>query len=116
MAANVMTIAQQKGGAGKSTLAIHLAVAWSALGKRVAIVDIDPQASVSQWDERRGQALNGHRVLDGADLPHVVKLSGWRTVAEVERLGRGHDIVLIDTPPHPPTHPPLPALPARPLI
>jgi chromosome partitioning protein len=100
MAATVMTIAQQKGGAGKSTLAIHLAVAWSSVGKRVAIVDIDPQASVSQWDERRGQALNGHAVLPGADLPHVIKLSGWRTVAEVERLGREHDIVLIDSPPH----------------
>ncbi|MEJ0069619.1 MAG: ParA family protein [Pseudomonadota bacterium] len=33
-------------------------------------------------------------------MPHVVKLSGWRTVGEVERLGREHDIVLIDSPPH----------------
>jgi chromosome partitioning protein len=100
MAATVMTVAQQKGGAGKSTLAIHLAVAWSAAGRRVAIVDIDPQASVSQWDERRGQALNGHAVLGAAELPHVIKLSGWRTVGEVERLAREHDIVLIDSPPH----------------
>ena len=111
MAATVMTVAQQKGGAGKSTLAIHLAVAWSALGKRVAIVDIDPQASVSQWDERRGQAHNGNGHAkngnghanghaEAAELPHVVKLSGWRTVNEVERLGREHDIVIIDSPPH----------------
>ena len=102
MAATVMTVAQQKGGAGKSTLAIHLAVCWSALGKRVAIVDIDPQASVSQWDERRGHGHNGTASgkLNGAELPHVIKLSGWRTANEVERLGREHDIVLIDSPPH----------------
>jgi chromosome partitioning protein len=89
MAAAIVTIAQQKGGAGKSTLAIHLAVAWSGAGRRVAVVDIDPQASVSQWQERRG---NAH--------PQVVKLAGWRTAAEVERLAHDHDIVLIDSPPH----------------
>jgi len=104
MAATVITVAQQKGGAGKSTLTIHLAVAWSALGRRVAIVDIDPQASVSQWDERRGHNHNGrggkNGAANGAELPHVVKLSGWRTANEVERLGREHDIVLIDSPPH----------------
>jgi len=102
MAATVITVAQQKGGAGKSTLTIHLAVAWSALGRRVAIVDIDPQASVSQWDERRGHGHNGNGngSANGAELPHVVKLSGWRTANEVERLGREHDIVLIDSPPH----------------
>ena len=93
MTATVLTVAQQKGGAGKSTLAIHLAVAWSGAGRKVAIVDIDPQASVSHWDERRGGNGNG-------ELPHVVKLSGWRTAGEVERLGREHDIVLIDSPPH----------------
>jgi chromosome partitioning protein len=96
MNATVLTVAQQKGGAGKSTLAIHLAVAWSKAGKKVAIVDIDPQASVSHWDERRGGNGNGH----GHEMPHVVKLSGWRTAGEVERLGREHDLVLIDSPPH----------------
>ena len=94
--ATVLTVAQQKGGAGKSTLAIHLAVAWSVAGKKVAIVDIDPQASVSHWDERRGSIANGH----SSELPHVVKLSGWRTANEVERLSREHDLVLIDSPPH----------------
>jgi chromosome partitioning protein len=93
MAATVVTVAQQKGGAGKSTLAIHLSVAWSATGRRVAVVDIDPQASVSHWDERRGSNGSG-------EMPHVIKLAGWRTANEVERLGREHDIVVIDSPPH----------------
>lgn len=86
----VITVAQQKGGAGKTTLAAHLAVAWAAEGKKVAIVDIDPQASLSAWAAQRG-ARNG---LD------VSRVTGWRTQAEVERKSRDHDIVIIDSPPH----------------
>src|SRR5690349_19079092 len=99
MAATVVTVAQQKGGAGKSTLAIHLAVAWASAGRRVAVVDIDPQASVSHWDERRGSHCKGKANGNG-EMPHVVKLAGWRTANEVDRLGREHDIVVIDSPPH----------------
>jgi chromosome partitioning protein len=86
----VITVAQQKGGAGKTTLVAHLAVAWAGEGKKVAIVDIDPQASLSAWAEQRG-ARNG---LD------VSRVTGWRTQAEVERKSRDHDIVLVDSPPH----------------
>ena len=42
----IITIAQQKGGAGKTTITAHLAVAFSQRGKRVAIIDIDPQGSL----------------------------------------------------------------------
>ncbi|MBV8165822.1 MAG: ParA family protein [Alphaproteobacteria bacterium] len=100
MAATVVTVAQQKGGAGKSTLAIHLAVAWAKAGQRVAVVDIDPQASVSHWDERRGSNGNGKGHAGNGEMPHVIKLAGWRTANEVDRLGREHDIVVIDSPPH----------------
>src|SRR5258706_14654230 len=102
MAETVVTVAQQKGGADKSTLAIHLAVAWAAAGGRVAVVDIDPQASVSHWDERRGSNGNGKgKGHNGnGEMPHVIKLAGWRTANEVDRLGREHDIVVIDSPPH----------------
>jgi chromosome partitioning protein len=49
MAGIVITIAQQKGGAGKTTLAAHLAIAWAGQGRRVALVDIDPQGSLAAW-------------------------------------------------------------------
>jgi chromosome partitioning protein len=91
--ARVITIAQQKGGAGKTTLAAHLAVAWAA-GARVAVVDIDPQASLSHWVELR-RARNGV----GIGFTHA-RLPGWRLADEVERLARTHDILVVDSPPH----------------
>ncbi len=95
MAGTIITIAQQKGGAGKTTLAAHLALAWAVAGRRVAVVDIDPQASLSIWFERR-------RERRGAAAPdiEVAAITGWRVAAEVERQARAHDVVLIDTPPH----------------
>jgi chromosome partitioning protein len=95
MAATIITIAQQKGGAGKTTLAIHLASAWADLGKKVAIIDIDPQASLSTWFRLR----NARRDPEGAPI-EVVAVGGWRVAGEVERQARNHDIVLIDSPPH----------------
>ena len=87
--AKVITIAQQKGGAGKTTLALHLAVAWAAQHK-VAAVDIDPQGSLIRWDKLR----------EGRMWPRIIGLGGWRLAAETERLARDHDIVVIDSPPH----------------
>lgn len=95
MPGTIITIAQQKGGAGKTTLAIHLALAWAASGKRVAIVDIDPQASLSTWFRLRHERLGS-----GGAAIEVVAVSGWRVAGEVERQAREHDIVLIDSPPH----------------
>ncbi|MDE1145195.1 MAG: ParA family partition ATPase [Azospirillaceae bacterium] len=93
MAGHVVTIAQQKGGAGKTTLAIQLAVAWSLAGLRVAVVDIDPQGSLTAWFGLRGQTLGD------PGLTHM-QINGWRTQKEVERLAREHDVVVVDSPPH----------------
>jgi chromosome partitioning protein len=49
----VIALAQQKGGVGKSTLAIHMAVELCRRGKRVSILDLDPQATVIKWASRR---------------------------------------------------------------
>ncbi|MEB2071933.1 ParA family protein, partial [Xanthomonas campestris pv. campestris] len=48
-----ITIAVQKGGAGKTTIAVHLAVAAQQAGLRVALADTDPQGSAKSWAETR---------------------------------------------------------------
>ncbi|WP_119678316.1 ParA family partition ATPase [Indioceanicola profundi] len=95
MAARIVTIAQQKGGAGKTTLAIHLAMAWCLAGKRVATVDIDPQGSMTEWHRTRMASLT-----NGEAGPEHVQLSGWRVQKEVERLAKENEVVVIDSPPH----------------
>jgi chromosome partitioning protein len=94
MAGTVITIAQQKGGAGKTTLAAHLAIAWAGQGRSVALVDIDPQGSLAAWHALRAERFDGKSGVDFASI------TGWRTAAEVERRARDHDIVVIDSPPH----------------
>lgn len=96
MVAKIITIAQQKGGAGKTTMAAHLAVAWAESGRRkVAIVDIDPQGSLTQWYKVR-QARLGE---DETGLTFAA-ISGWRVRSEIDRLKHTHDVIVIDSPPH----------------
>ncbi len=92
--AKIFTIAQQKGGAGKSTLAATLAVAW-AKRKSVAVLDIDPQGSLSAWYKVREAALGEDKT--GLTFEAV---TGWRAARAVEKLAADHDIVVIDSPPH----------------
>ncbi len=95
MAAKIITVAQQKGGAGKTTLTAHLAVAFTAARKKVAVVDIDPQQSLTMWYQMRERQLGDA----GAGLL-VSQIKGWRVRNEVDRLAREHEVVLIDSPPH----------------
>jgi chromosome partitioning protein len=94
MPASIVTVAQQKGGAGKTTLVIQLATALAAGGRTVAIVDIDPQGSLTSWMRRREQ--------HGPGLPQLrfSMIGGWRLPVELDRLRREHDLVLVDSPPH----------------
>lgn len=95
MSGLIITVAQQKGGAGKTTMVAHLAVALHQAGLSTALVDIDPQSSLSYWYAARQETLG-----DGAyDITHR-KISGWRTQREVEELARTHDVVLVDSAPH----------------
>ena len=91
----VITIAQRKGGAGKTTLAAQLAVAWARQGAQVAVLDIDPQGSLAAWvDLRRARLGAGAIGFDFAALP------GWRAAQWIEDRARRADLVVIDNPPH----------------
>jgi len=91
--ARIVTVAQQKGGAGKTTLAAHLAVAWASQGHKVGVVDIDPQASLTKWFAERA------RVKDAVAI-ELRCVGGWRVQGEVEKLSKLVDIVVVDSPPH----------------
>lgn len=92
MSAHVITVTQQKGGSGKTTLAANLAVSLAETGAKVAIIDSDPQGSLAWWYSER------EKTLDDPGL-EVVATSAWGLGYEVGRLKREADFVLIDTPP-----------------
>ncbi len=94
MTAKIITIAQQKGGAGKTTLTAQLAVGFSCARLKVATIDIDPQGSLTCWTTLRNDALG-----DANAIAHVTT-QGWRLRKEIERLRNDYDIILIDSPPH----------------
>ena len=95
MAGLVITIAQRKGGAGKTTLAAQLAVTWAQSGAQVAMLDIDPQGSLAAWVELRRARLGANAVgFDFAALP------GWRAASWIEEQTRRADLIVIDNPPH----------------
>jgi chromosome partitioning protein len=89
----VVAIAQQKGGSGKTMLAAQLAVALAETGVKVAVLDIDPQGSLTIWAKLREAAPKAGTTLTCAAT------SGWRLTTELEKLRAAHGIVLIDTPP-----------------
>jgi chromosome partitioning protein len=85
-----ISIVSQKGGAGKTTLAIHLAVASSQAGMNTAVIDLDPQASSTKWADRRQ-----------ADLPAVISAHSSRLAHVLETArAEGGELVIIDTAPH----------------
>lgn len=82
----VITVAAQKGGTGKSTLCVHLAVEAAGEGLAVAIIDADPQGSVRQWAVTRGDAD-----------PLVIAAAPEALAATLKGLSA--DVVFIDTAP-----------------
>lgn len=88
---HVITIAQQKGGAGKTTLAVSLAGEFLLRGQRVALLDTDPQGSLGRWFMARRD-----RGGEGLDFSTA---SAWGVSYECEKLRKINDLVIVDTPP-----------------
>jgi chromosome partitioning protein len=85
-----IAIISKKGGAGKTTLAIHLAAAARRAGRISLLIDTDPQASASQWAEWR----------QGAP-PEVIDSAPPRIPAKIAAAAAlGAELIVIDTPPH----------------
>jgi chromosome partitioning protein len=94
MLSKVITICQQKGGTGKTTLAVHLALAFAKLHNlKIAIIDTDPQGSLGKWFVVRleKKVSNENLTFKTASL--------WGAQYESKTLKKDHDIVIIDTPP-----------------
>ena len=88
----IVALLNQKGGVGKTTLALHLAGEWSREGKRVTLIDADPQGSALDWSEQR--ARGGFPRLFG-----VVGLARDTLHREAPEMARDFDHVVIDGPP-----------------
>jgi chromosome partitioning protein len=85
----IIGLLNQKGGVGKTTLAVHIADAFSRMGKQVLLVDADPQSSALDWAASR----KGDAAFAVAGLP---KTSIHK---ELPKLAKGFDTVIIDGPP-----------------
>lgn len=84
----VIALANQKGGVGKTTIAVNLARAIQMTGQRVLIVDSDPQGSARDW----AQAGQNH----GYDMPVVVGVDRPVLEKSIQQLCGTFDIIVID--------------------
>lgn len=100
MSAHRIVFANEKGGTGKSTTAVHIAIALAYQGASVAVVDLDQRQRTSfrylenraETEKRRGIMLPGVRfaVFDGPDVAEFDDLC--------DAISDGYDFLIVDTP------------------
>src|SRR5437016_3475031 len=80
----------QKGGVGKTTIAIHLATAFQSSGRETLVVDLDPQASAAEWKDARE-----------SERPYVIAVPSSRLKKTLDTARENEaDVVVLDTAPH----------------
>ena len=89
---DVICVFSNKGGSGKTTIAVHLALAWSQLAP-TALLDADPQGTATEWLKRRSPDLKS---------PITVACAGRDAIERALRLAReeNYRFVVVDLPPH----------------
>lgn len=88
----IITVAQRKGGAGKTTLCCQLTAALAGAGVAVGLVDLDDQRSLADWAAARQRRLGALDVAFEA-------CAGYGLSSALRRVGRRADVVFVDTPP-----------------
>jgi chromosome partitioning protein len=86
---SIITLAHQKGGVGKSTIALNLYSYYERAGLRTVIVDIDPQGSITGFIE-----------FSGAERFNLIRRGDFKTYAELLQKIQSFEVVVIDTPPY----------------
>jgi len=85
-----LAIISRKGGAGKTTIALHLAVAAEARDLATVVFDLDPQASAALWSDHRGEPVPAVVPAQAPRLPSLL----------AQAKGQEADLAILDTAPH----------------
>ena len=84
----IISLINQKGGVGKTTVAVNLASGLAETGNRILVVDTDPQGSVVQW----------HSIVGGGEF-EVLHLPSPQLSKELKTVSRRYDNIVVDSPP-----------------
>ncbi|WP_241665622.1 ParA family protein [Teichococcus oryzae] len=87
---HVIALMSQKGGAGKSTLAVHLATEATSRGVKTLLLDLDPQGNLTNWAQRRGDAAPDVEAIHASNLGQTLK----------DAKAEGYELAFVDTAPN----------------
>ena len=93
MPAKIITITNQKGGSGKTTVAVNLAGNLGRRGYRVLLADIDPQGSASLWVSTASEGNEMPVTLAG------LSQTGERVHKYIQKFESQYDYIVVDCPP-----------------